>query len=582
MRTPKQLYPQISKTYTCELETCSICGSLLESSGYLNGRKTVQTMSSVMKIAYYPKRCSKSDCRGAKTNLRSAKWQQIAPLHGAYGYDVIANIGWQRQTLHQNFNEIHSSLAKQLQISESHVRHLYTYQYLPLLACHERDSGEDIARVSQEMGLILTLDGLAPEGGEAQLWLIRELRTGKTLRSGWMSEQSQAAFENFLRPIVEAELRVVAIMSDKQRGLLPAIKTIFPQAKHSYCHSHYLKNIAAPLATVDEAMKVSLRKQVRAEAGELIRLEQVEQPGVLTVTGLLPTPINEDLPSDDIVKATENEPLNATEEEGRQLALVHQEQEEIETACKRRIRYLLTLKGRPPFRLAGVEMYERLREISACMGEMLAHAPSSSLTQLHHGVERSLAVHEEDYLQARQGADWLRQISDLLASEGNPVRSGKQVEAELLAHLHLMKQQSQDNDILAEFVKQIEKTTHNYQPGLFHTYDIPDLPRTNNDRESEFRSLNQQLLRTTGQKGGARRLIQRSGAWELIPRPGSLTETTVAIATVDYDEYKKERTRVRSHRDRFRLHTRSVKLSRKQLQKLKERWFQLPSGKPSG
>ncbi len=582
MRTPKQLYPQISKIYTCELETCSACGSLLEISDYLNGRKTIQTMSSIMRIAYYPKRCPNLNCEGVGTNLRSVEWQQIAPLHGTFGYDVIANIGWQRQTQHQNFAEIHSNLINQLQISESHVRHLYTYQYLPLLACHERSSWEEIVQVSQEMGLILTLDGLAPEGGEPQLWLIRELRTGKTLRSGWMSEQSQVAFENFLRPIVEAELQVVSVMSDKQRGLLPAIQTVFPQAAHGYCHSHYLKNVAAPVATADEAMKVNLRKQVRDEVGKLIRPEQVEQPGVLTVTGMLPTPINEDKPTDDSVKSIKNEPLSAAEEEVRQRELAHQEQEEIENACKRRIRYLLTLKGRPPFRLAGIEMYERLREITACLDEMLAHAPSSSLTQLQQGIEKSLLSHEEEYLHVQQGADWLCQISNLLDLESNPTRTGEQVKEELLTHLHLMQQESQGNDIWTDFVKQMEKTTHNYQTGLFHTYDILDLPRTNNDRESEFRGLNQQLLRTTGQKGGTKRLIQRSGAWELIPRPASLAETTKAIATVDYDEYKKERTRVHSHRDRFRLHTRSVKRSQKQLEDLKERWFCLSNGKLSG
>jgi hypothetical protein len=607
MRTPKQLYPQSSKTYTYELETCSICGCPLTQEEYTNGRKIVQTMESVMKIAYRPKRCLNPDCSGQGANLRSAGWQQIAPLYGTYGYDVIANIGWQRQTRHQNFNEVHGMLPKHVQISESQVRYLYTYQYLPLLACHERDSWEDIVHVSKKMGLILTLDGLAPEGGEPQLWLIRELRTGKTLRSGWMSEQSQVAFENFLKPIVEAELRVVAVMSDKQRGLLPAIKSIFPQAAHGYCHSHYLKNIAVPVATIDEAMKVSLRKQVRAEVGELIRPEQVEQPGVLTVTGLLPTPVNDVLLTKDVSEVVKDESLTATQvenvenieetedvkdrkeaqegvktEEEKQRALARQEQEEIETACKRRVRYLLTLKGRPPFRLAGVEMHERLREVSDCLGEMTVHMPTPCLTQLQQGIEQSLAAHQEDYLHVRQGFDWLRQISDLLAPEDKAVRTGEQVKGELQSHLRLMKQQSQGNDILTEFVKQIAKTTQNYQSGLFHTYDTPDLPRTNNERESEFRGLNQQLLRTTGQKGGTRRLIQRSGAWELIPRPDSLTATVTAIAAVDYDEYKKERIRVRSHRDRFRLHTRSVKQSRKQLQDLKDRWLRLPSGKPPG
>ncbi len=600
MRTPKQLYPQISKMYTYELETCSICGGPLKQEEYTNGRKIVQTMESVMKIAYRPKRCLNPDCDGQGTNLRSAGWQQIAPLHGTYGYDVIANIGWQRQTWHQNFNEIFSRLVKHLQIGESQVRYLYTYQYLPLLACHERNSWEDLAHVSEKMGLVLTLDGLAPEGGEAQLWLIRELRTGKTLRSGWMSEQSQEAFENFLKPIKEARLRVVAVMSDKQRGLLPAIKSTFPHAAHGYCHSHYLKNIATPIAARDEAMKVSLRKQVRAEVGELIRPEQVERPGVLTVTGLLPTSVNDVLLTEDASEVIKDEPLMAnieetedaknrkevkesvTTEEKKQRDLARQEQEEIETACKRRVRYLLTLKGRPPFRLAGVEMHERLREVSDCLGEMIVHMSTPCLTQLQQGIKQSLAAHQEDYLHVRQGFDWLRQISDLLDPEDKPVRTGEQVKEELQSHLLLMEQQSQGKDILTEFVKQITKTTENYQSGLFHTYDTPDLPRTNNDRESEFRGLNQQLLRITGQKGGTRRLIQRSGAWELIPRPDSLIKTVRAIATVDYDEYKKERIRVCSHRDRFRLHTRSVKQSRRQLQDLKKRWLRLPPGKPPG
>jgi hypothetical protein len=36
--------------------------------------------------------------------------------------------------------------------------------------------------------LIIALDGLAPEGGEPQLWFIRELTSGLTLRSGWLSQ----------------------------------------------------------------------------------------------------------------------------------------------------------------------------------------------------------------------------------------------------------------------------------------------------------------------------------------------------------------------------------------------------------
>jgi hypothetical protein len=577
MRTQKQLYPQTSNVYTCELETCAICGRQLVQSDCLSGRKIVQTMSSVFRIAYYPKRCPIPGCAGYQSSLRSAEWQQIAPLYGTYGFDVIASIGWQRQTLHQTFGEIHTDLAHQVQVSESQVRYLYTYQYLPLLACHERVSWAELKRISDEMGLILTLDGLAPEGGEPQLWLIRELRTGKTLRSGWMSEQSQTAFENFLAPIVEMGLRVEAVMSDKQRGLVPAVGVVLPNAKHAFCQGHYLNNIAEPVAKVDEAMKVSLRKAVRQQVGELIRPEQVERSGVLTVTGLLPSPIVDELLVHPVPEeAALDEPTIGLEAEMEQSDLVQQEQEEIVAAFKRRVRYLLTLKGRPPFRLAGIEMYERLAEVSGCLEELIAHAPDPCLVQLHQGLEQTLTTFEPDYNNLNQAAGWLHQISDLLDTTDKPALTGEQVQEALLTYLDDIRDQSQDNAVLTELARQIGKTTHNYKIGLFHTYDIPDLPRTNNDRESEFRGLNQHLLRTTGQKGATHRLIQRSGAWELIPRPDSLTETIEAISTVGNSEYKKEQRRVCSHRKRFQFHTRSVKLSRKQLQELKGRWFRLP------
>jgi hypothetical protein len=495
---------------------------------------------------------------------------------------VIGRIGWQRQLLHQTYGEIHCGLVDKLHISLSQVRYLYTYHYLPLLACQERGGWEEIERVSAEQGLILTMDGLAPEGGEPQLWLVRELRTGKTLRSGWLSEQGQTAFENFLGPIAEQGLRVEAVLSDKQRGLVPAVGVVFPNAKHAFCQSHYLGNIAEPVAKTDEAMKVSLRKRVREQIGELIRPEQVEQAGVLTVTGLLPSPIRDEPALETVSETTADEPSADRGAETERPNPAQQEQAELETAFKRRVRYLLTLKGRPPFRLAGIEMYERLTEVSDCLGEMIAHAPSACLAQLQQGLDQSLTMFKTDYLNLSQGAAWLHQISDLLDPQDKPARTGAQVRQALLTYLDEMQRQSQANDLLTEFARQIEKTTHNYQSGLFHSYDIPDLPRTNNDRESEFRRLNQQLLRTTGQKGATRRLIQRSGAWELIPRPASLSETVELISAVEYNEYKKERTRVRSHRNRFLLHTRSAKRSRQQLQDLKERWLQLPPEEAPG
>jgi len=563
MRTPRELYPQKPIVYSCELNVCPQCGGPLRVS-YVSGAKTVQTLASVPTIAHRPKYCAEPDCKRYQVTCKSAQWQQIAPSHCTYGYDVIALIGWQRQTYHTQFQEIDSTLQARVQISESQVRHLYHYRYLPLLACHERQYLEDLKAMAAQSGLLLGLDGLAPEGGEPQLWVVRELQTGLTLRSGWMSQQDQTAFENYLLPIRELDLPIAAVISDKQRGLVPAVATVFPDAKHAFCQMHYLKNAAEPVAEADQTMKITLRKEVRAQVGKLIRREKVEQPGVLTVTGLIPSPVEQET---QVKEDQTTQDLTET---------IAQKRASIVQDLKRRVRYLLTLKGRPPFRLAGIEMFERLTEVETCLETLIQYSAEPQLIQLHKGLHTALQSVQSDYTALRQAADWLEHISDILDSEHQPVRSGEEVRQELWAYLVEIEQESQDISGLHNLYQKIHNTTLNYAPGLFHCYDVPSLPRTNNDRESEFRDLNRRLLRTTGQKGLVRRMILRQGAWELIPHPDSLRDTVIALSRVDHKEFCQERQRVRTHRNRFRLHTRSAKQSQKQLEELAQRWRALP------
>ncbi|MCI0530250.1 MAG: hypothetical protein L0Y56_22630, partial [Nitrospira sp.] len=251
-------------------------------------------------------------------------------------------------------------------------------------------------------------------------------------------------------------------------------------------------------------------------------------------------------------------------------------------ALLRRVRYLLTLKGRPPFRLAGIEMFERLHELVNCLEAFLAHAGDERLFQLQQGLRQALQSLTPEYNNLRQVANWLADLSELLDPEDKPLRTGQQVRDQIKAYLDSIVEQNRDNPSLAEFANHIYKTTSSYESGLFHTYDVPGLPRTNNDRESEFRDLNRRLLITTGQKGATRRILQRSGAWELLIRPDSLTETVSALSEVDPNDFRKEQNRVATHRDRFKLHTRSVKQAHKQLLKLYELWLQLPQDISSG
>lgn len=176
MRTPKSLYAQQRLIYQPELLTCPHCGDPLVLCNYLAWKKTVQTLSGVLCVGSRPGRCGYDTCAGAALRLHSAEAQGIALPGSTYGYDVVVRIGWRRQQYHATYREIHADLASHVDISESHVRHLHQQVYLPLLACHERQHRDRLAEVAkQHGGLIVALDGLAPQAGEPQIWFIREL-----------------------------------------------------------------------------------------------------------------------------------------------------------------------------------------------------------------------------------------------------------------------------------------------------------------------------------------------------------------------------------------------------------------------
>jgi hypothetical protein len=414
MRTPSGLYRTTPTVYKCELDTCPQCGQERDEKSYLNGLKMVQLRSDVSTIAYRPKGCSNAACD--QVSWPSASWQRIAPKYSIYGYDVIVPIGWERQKGRMDFGRIYAGLNGRIQISSSQVRYLYHQHYLPLLACHERQPLSELEILSRQSGLQLGLDGLMPEGGEPQLWGIRESRMGWTLRSGWMSSQDEAAFVEFLQPIAALNWPVKAIMSDKQRALLPAVKRVFPDARHSFCPFHSLDKAAEPVAA-DEPMKIELRQGVRSEVGDIIRLKQAEKTIVPVVTGIIPSPV----PG----TSTKTDSLDPEEAAKR-------EREDIVQDILGRVRYLLTLKGRPPFRLAGIEMFKRLQEVAACLLDLIEHPPEPRLVTLLVGYQKALAATQPAYFELCQAATWLADLADVLNPTGKPVRTGEQVQAEWL------------------------------------------------------------------------------------------------------------------------------------------------------
>ncbi len=75
---------------------------------------------------------------------------------------------------------------------------------------------------------------------------------------------------------------------------------------------------------------------------------------------------------------------------------------------------------------------------------------------------------------------WLQRAAEVLANEKQA--DAATVEAQYRALLEEVLKANSDEPV-AEWATHFYKVTRSYWRGLFHCYDVPDLPRTNNDLE---------------------------------------------------------------------------------------------------
>src|SRR5262249_50443846 len=228
------------------------------------------------------------------------------------------------------------------------------------------------------------------------------------------------------------------------------------------------------------------RQTVREQVGDLLR-QVPRRPsgyaGVLTVTGLLPSLVEEPM------APTGPQPASAAAPPA-----VDPATEQVITQLVCHTRYLLTLKGRPPLRLAGLETYERLYSVAGICLNLLAQRFDPRLAHLYQGLQAALVPWASTYQELHQGAAWLRDIAYILEPVPTHPLSPEDVAGHLRSYLDTVQRQPKATPTLAMFGRHLDTVSRSYWPGLFHCYEVPGLPRTNNELESHFRETRRRLL----------------------------------------------------------------------------------------
>jgi hypothetical protein len=120
------------------------------------------------------------------------------------------------------------------------------------------------------------------------------------------------------------------------------------------------------------------------------------------------------------------------------------------------------------------------------------------LQELHSLLTRALKKTEALWPAIEQAYALVHQAAHVLANHNQ--ESGAVVREQYEQVLATIRELHTSGGPLSEVLGIFLKKTESYWPGLFHCYDVPDLPRTNNDLEHCFGSVRYGERRASGRR----------------------------------------------------------------------------------
>jgi hypothetical protein len=150
---------------------------------------------------------------------------------------------------------------------------------------------------------------------------------------------------------------------------------------------------------------------------------------------------------------------------------------------------------------------------------------------------------------------WVHQAAHLLANAaGHDVFALRRAYRRLLTEMH---QERATVGALAPAIDHFRTVTRSYWPGLFHCYQVADLPRTNNDLEQFFGSARHHERRVSGRKVAPPTLVIR-GAVRLVAAVATRVQppTATQLRPADLTAWRKLRADLEHREDARRAQLR--------------------------
>jgi hypothetical protein len=186
-----------------------------------------------------------------------------------FGRDVVMFSGDQYLRERLSIPKIHRRLVEEfrLPICERTVGN-QVETYVGLCSCVAGDTERLRERLRRQGGIVLAVDGVHFDAASPVLYVQRDVLSGEILYSERRLARSKEDLVPMLRRTAELAkdvgVRILGVVSDKEKSLVPAIAEALPGIPHQFCQHHFLANAAEPLKKDDQELAAASREAVLA------------------------------------------------------------------------------------------------------------------------------------------------------------------------------------------------------------------------------------------------------------------------------------------------------------------------------
>ena len=263
----------VRKTFTASQETCRKDGAKL---WVVQHRvRTIHRLDETIEATFRDKACPRDGCADSHLRFRPPEESMLALQGSSFGLDVVTAIGAMRFRDDASFPRIHERLAEGgVPISLMAVQNQFR-NYLALCSCQAGLNDPKLLEILRRQGVIVpVIDGVQFGEGDPVLYLIIDAISKRPLFGKELFCRSAEDLVPFIRQLNEIDVPILAVVSDKEKGLVPAIAEALPGTPHQLCQLHYVGNAAKPMDEDLKALGAEIRQtehDLRAHERRLVR-----------------------------------------------------------------------------------------------------------------------------------------------------------------------------------------------------------------------------------------------------------------------------------------------------------------------